>query len=353
MPIIVDAHIDMAYNAVVLGRDLSRPLVDIRAGETDAPPLGPAGTCLVSIPSLLDGCVAVVGASIFVAPAVKSWPGEPQAYRTPDEAHRFGIAQLDYYRRLNDEHTRVRLLADASDLDEVLASWAQPEPEIGLFIVMEGAAPIRKPSELAWWVERGVRGVGLTWSAGTQYAGGNAVPGPLTDEGRKLVDAMADYNLLLDVSHLWEDAVYEAVERYPGPVVATHANPRAFVDNPRQLSDDVIRRIADRGGVIGVIPYNRMLMDLWRVGEARLPLTRLAEAIDHVCQVTGDARFVGLGSDFDGGFGREAVPEGLDSAADLGRIGDLLAERGYAASDIEAILSGNWLRVIKHVLESM
>jgi len=354
--IIVDAHIDMAYNAVVLGRDLTRPLVDIRAGEADAsesedrPPLE---TCLVSLPSLVEGRVAVVGASLFVAPATKYWPNEPQAYRTPAEAHRYGIGQLDYYRRLADEDARVRVLGGAGDLDDVLCSWETPEPQVGLFIVMEGAAPIREPGELGWWVERGLRGVGLTWSTGTQYAGGNAVPGPLTDAGRKLVDAMAEYNLLLDVSHLWEDAVYEVVERYPGPVVASHANPRAFVDSPRQLTDDVIRRIAAREGVVGVVPFNKMLAEAWRSGDARLPLARLTEAIDHICQVTGLAASVGIGSDFDGGLGRESVPETLDSIADLGKIGDLLAERGYATADIEAILGGNWLRVMRQVLAAM
>jgi len=288
--IIVDAHIDMAYNAVVLGRDLLRPLVDIRAAETEEPPPVPsAGTCLTSLPALLTGRVAVIGASIFVAPAVKSWPNELQAYHTPEEANHYAIAQLDYYRRLADEDARVCLLNDTSDLDTVLASWDTPEPQVGLFLVMEGAAPIREPRELGWWVERGLRGVGLTWSAGTRYAGGNAAPGPLTDDGRVLVDAMADYNLLLDISHLWEDAVYEVLDRYPGPVVATHANPRAFVDSPRLLSDDVIRRIAGREGVIGVIPYNRMLAEGWHHGEACLPLSRLAEAVDYICQVTGDA----------------------------------------------------------------
>lgn len=352
--IIVDAHIDMAYNAVVLGRDLLRPLADIRSAEIDAPPpAASAGTCLMSLPALLDGRVAVVGASIFVAPAFKSWQSEPQVYHTPDEAKHYAILQLDYYRRLADKDARVQLLGDSGDLEHVLASWSTDKPQVGLFLVMEGAAPILDPGELGWWVERGLRGVGLTWSAGTRYAGGNAAPGPLTDDGRVLIDVMADYNLLLDISHLWEDAVYEILDCYPGPVAATHANPRAFVDSPRQLSDDVIRRIADREGVIGAIPYNRMLAKTWHHGEARLPLSRLVEAIDYICQVTGTASCVGIGSDFDGGFGQESTPAGLDSVADLGKIGDLLLERGYTTSDVEAILSGNWLRIIHGVLESV
>ncbi|MFN2108452.1 MAG: dipeptidase [Anaerolineae bacterium] len=349
-PILVDAHLDLAYNAVVLGRDLLRSVKEIRHLEVVTPPPGsPAGTCMTTVPALLEGRVAIVGGSLFVAPGFKG-SREPQAYHTSQEAHRYAVLQLDYYRRLADENEQIVLLNTVADMEAVLASWDTEQPQMGIFVVMEGAEPIREPGEVEWWAERGLRGVGLTWSMGTRYAGGNAAPGPLTDDGRQLLVTMADYNLLLDLSHLWEEAAYEVLDRYPGPVVATHANPRAFVDRPRMLSDVLIRRISDCDGVIGVIPFNRMLDEDWRPGDARLPLTRLVEVIDHICQITGDAQFVGIGSDFDGGFGQEAVPEGVESSADLGKLGALLAERGYADADITAILGGNWLRVLRRVL---
>jgi membrane dipeptidase len=349
-PVLVDAHLDLAYNAVVLGRDLLRSVGEIRHLEAATPPPGgPAGTCMTTLPALLEGRVAIVGGSLFVAPDFKG-SQESQSYRTPQEAYRYAVLQLDYYRRLADENEQVVLLNTIADMEAVLASWDTELPQLGIFVVMEGAEPILTPEEVDWWVERGLRGVGLTWSMGTRYAGGNASPGPLTDDGRRLLTVMADYNLLLDLSHLWEEAAYEALDRYAGPVAATHANPRAFVDRPRMLPDALIRRLADCDGVIGVIPFNRMLDEGWRPGDARLPLTRLVEVIDHICQITGDARFVGLGSDFDGGFGREAVPEGVESSADLGKLGVLLSERGYADADITAILSGNWLRVLRRTL---
>jgi len=344
----------MAYNAVVLHRDLLRPLSELRAHDTLTPPPGlPCGSALVSLPELWRGQVAVAGASIFISPAFRDWEREAQVYHTPAEAHAQGVAQLDYYRRLADEQERVRLLLTEADLDAVWASWETPHPQLGLFIVMEGADPIREPGELTWWIERGLRGVGLAWSAGTRYAGGCAAPGGLSDEGRRLLARMADAHLLLDVSHLWEEAVYEALDSYPGPLVATHANPRALVDTPRQLSDDLIRRIAERAGVMGVVPFNAMLQAGWRVGDPRLPLSRLIEVIDHICQTTGQADCVGIGSDFDGGFGLEAVPEGLTSIADLGKIAALLYERGYSEADVAAILHGNWLRIFRHVLRAM
>jgi len=346
--IIVDMHLDMAYNAVVLGRDLLQPLADLRIQEQSTPPPGTlAGTGLVSLPELLKGHIGIVGASLFVAPAYQAWAQDPQVYHTPEQAHTQAVAQLDYYRRLSDSHAQVNILHTASDLDAVLAAWDSPEPHIGLFIVMEGAEPIREPGELDWWVERGLRGIGLTWSVGTRYAGGCSKPGGISDMGRDLLNRMADHNLLLDVSHMWPAAIYEALDYYPGPLVATHANPRACVDSARFLSDDLIRHIAERGGVIGVIPCNLMLKQGWQVGETRLPLTRLIEAIDHICQLVGHAECIGIGSDFDGGFGLESIPEPLTSIADLGQIGTLLGARGYAAADIQAILRANWLRVMR------
>jgi membrane dipeptidase len=353
-PLVVDAHLDFAYNAVALGRDLEQPIADLRARERRHPPHDPrAGIATVSLPALVDGRVAVIGGSLYAAPWSKSHPEPVPTYRTPEEAHQLAVEQIDYYRRLSDEREDVRILHNDRELDEVLTSWETEHPRVGIFPVMEGADPIRSPDELAWWVERGLRGIGLSWSAGTRYAGGNARPGGLTDEGHDLLDAMADFHLLLDLSHLWVDAAFEALNRYPGPVVATHANPRAFVDSPRMLSDDLILALAERGGVIGIIAFNRMLDPAWRYGEPRLPLARMAQAIDHICQITGDASFVGIGSDLDGGFGLRSTPAELDSIADLHKLSGALAERGYGARDIEQIMSGNWLRVMTEVLEAM
>jgi membrane dipeptidase len=164
---------------------------------------------------------------------------------------------------------------------------------------------------------------------------------------------MADYNLLLDISHLWEEAAHSALDRYPGPVVATHANPRAFVEGPRQLSDDMIRRVTEREGVIGIVAFNRMLDPNWYLGQPRIPLIRFTEAIDHVCQVAGTASCVGIGSDLDGGFGQASTPAELESVADLAKIAELLRERGYATADVLAIMRDNWLRLMKLTLSAL
>jgi membrane dipeptidase len=351
--LIIDAHLDVAYNAVVLARDLTLSIDDLRALEDKIPPAdSQSQQPMVSWPALKKGRVALIGGSIFVEPARKFSQQVTPSYRTPEAAHAQAIQQLDYYRRLNDEREDIALVTTRGELDAVWASWESETPVTGVFMVMEGADPILYPDQLGWWVEHGLRGIGPAWAAGTRYAGGNANPGPLTAEGEALLHAMAEYNLLLDISHLWETAAARVLDRYPGPIVATHANPRALVDASRMLSDDMIRRVGERGGVIGVVAFNRMLDPEWRLGHPRLPLARLIEAIDHICQVTGDAAAVGIGSDLDGGFGQRSVPAELDSVADLGKIGDLLRLRGYSEGEIQDVLHGNWLRVIREALQA-
>ena len=135
-------------------------------------------------------------------------------------------------------------------------------------------------------------------------------------------------------------------------MVASHANPRARVPGPRQLSDGMIRRLAERDSVIGIVPYNRFLRPDWAKGDPKnvVTIADVAAAVDHVCQVVGDATHVGLGSDFDGGFGAESAPAEIDTVADLARFGPALAELGYSEEDIAAVLGGNWLRVLRAAL---
>lgn len=349
---IVDAHLDLAHNAVALRRDLRLPLETLRARERVTPPPGNfPHTSMVTLPELQRGKVAVIGGSIFAEPVHSVWAGSGTGYRDAEGAHSQARTQLDMYFRWADEGA-LRLLHNNADLEATLTAWRSGPSAPGVFLVLEGADPIRKPDELGWWVEQGLRGVGLSWAVGTVYAGGNANPGPLTDEGRALLREMASFNLLLDISHLWEAAAYTALDSYPGPIAATHANPRALVDGPRQLPDALIRRLAERDGVVGVVPFNRMLLAGWTESDPRLPLRRLAEAIDHICQLTGSARHVGLGTDFDGGMGREAAPLDLDSIADLGKLEAVLRERGYMSDDVAAVLRENWLRIMRATLSA-
>jgi membrane dipeptidase len=358
MPLIVDAHQDLAWNALTFGRDYTRAVAAARAAERNSPAVLRNGNTLLGLPEYLQGQIAVIFGTLFDAPArQQSGAWDAQAYATPQEAHVLAQAQLDYYHRLADDNEAFELIGSRADLERVLVSWDPPDPapRVGLVPLMEGADPIREPQEAEAWMARGVRIVGLAWSA-TRYAGGTAEPGPLTPEGRRLLDVMADIGLILDLSHASDESFFQALDRFPGTVIASHANARALVKEfarpERLLSDDMIRRLAEAGGVIGVVPYNRFLKSGWQAGDPKhaVTLADVVAHIDHICQVTGSAAHVGLGSDFDGGFGVERTPAEIDTVADLQKLDGALRAHGYAPADVEAILGQNWINLLRRGL---
>ncbi len=221
---------------------------------------------------------------------------------------------------------------------------------------MEGAEGVRHPSELEEWYELGMRLIGPAW-VGTRYCGGWREPGPLTEDGRELLSAMADYNFILDLSHMDEQAAIEALDLYRGPVVGTHANCLSLMPNSnsnRHFSDRIIEGIIERDGVVGVVPFNNYLKVGWNLekGSSRdeVPLDTLASHIDHICQLAGDSLHAGIGSDFDGGFGLQNVPPEIDTIADLQKLSSLLQARGYTENDAANILGGNWIARLKRDL---
>jgi membrane dipeptidase len=355
--IVVDAHQDIAYNFACHGRDYRRSTLQTRQLEAHLEPDRDRGVATLGLPDALLGRVALVFATLFVAPP-KDSEGKPWAKvvaQTPRQAYQLALDQLDYYSRLTDETDKIRMVKTAADLDAVLATWADgkelADHRQGLVVLMEGAEPIIEPQQFEEWYERGVRIVGPAWAA-TRYAGGTGQPGPLTKLGYELLDIMRDMNVILDLSHLAEEACLQALDRYDGVVIASHSNPRHFRDSDRHLTDTLIRQLAERDGVMGIVLYNTFLSNDWRKGDRKsdVPFSVVLDAMDYVCQLTGSSAHVGIGSDFDGGFGRESTPDGLDTITDLLTIGAGLRARGYADSDIEAILGGNMLRKLRQAL---
>lgn len=354
--LIVDAHEDIAWNMRDLQRDYRRSALWIREQEAGGVIPQREGNALLGKPEWLLGHVGVIFATLFAAPADSPFAiGMESTYTTPREAHDHARAQLDIYHRLADEDEQFLLVTTDADLDAVLTTWEDDKTiadrQIGLVPLMEGADPILEPEQVEEWYQWGLRIVGPAWEE-TRYAGGTHTPGPLTAVGMDLLAVMADLNMILDLSHMAEEAYYQAVERYEGAVIASHSNPRRFVPSTRNLSDDMIGRLAERDGVIGIVPYNLFLKEGWKTGDAKGAVTLLdvVDAIDHVCQVTGSARHVGIGSDFDGGLGVEHVPAGIDTVADLAKLRGPLAERGFSPEQVEAIMGGNWLRVLWRAL---
>ncbi|WP_052890573.1 dipeptidase [Thermogemmatispora carboxidivorans] len=363
---IVDAHQDIAYNALEWGRDLRRSVAETRALEAREHPDycredAQGGLCMVGLPELRRGDVAIVFGTLFAYPLVgMGKPVNPryrlsQAYRDPDGAWRVAREQLDYYRQLTSE-AGVWLLLTQEDLERFMGAWSQsnaadPQRPFGLVPLMEGADAVRRPEEVEDWFAAGLRVLGLAWVHGSHYCGGNGRPGPLTSEGLRLLRHMERVGLVLDISHLAEESFWQALEHFGGTVIASHSNCRALVDSPRHLSDAMIRAIAERGGVIGIAPVNSFLYADWsRSQPFPVSLRRAVEHIDHVCQVTGSASYVGIGSDLDGGAGRDEAPVELETVADFPRLAEALAAAGYSQEDIVRIMGGNWLRLLERVL---
>jgi membrane dipeptidase len=358
--VVVDAHEDIAWNILSFGRDYTRSVSETRSLEAGSDTILRNGNTMLGWPEWVSGRVAVVFASLYVTP--RRWqvdPDDTQVYSDYSEANQLYWAQVDVYSRLvEEEEDKFGLILSQKDLEAILKTWEETNesaPQVGLVISMEGAEGIADPGELEEWFERGLRIISPCWS-GTRYAGGTYEPGPLTDDGRELLEAMAELGLILDLSHMAEEATLESLDRYEGVIIATHSNARTLLTGSefpdRHLTDLVIRRIAEREGVVGVVPYNRFLSGDWRIGDHRSHVTmeRVIDQIDHMCQIVGNATHVAIGSDFDGGFGLEKVPTGLDSIADLRLIGDALGSRGCDQDEIESILGGNWLRILRQSL---
>ncbi|MDJ0755697.1 MAG: membrane dipeptidase [Ardenticatenaceae bacterium] len=349
---IIDAHLDLAHSALENGRDLFASLADLREHETHQPLKD--GVATVTFPELRQGNVGLVFATIFIRPAQrkKDPPAKTMFYRTADEAYAKAGQQLDYYRRLTDETPSIRLVGDIASLDEVKNGQEQEKPLLGLVPSMEGADPIRHPQELEEWWERGLRVIGPAWDD-TRYAAGawRGTRHGFTKEGFELLEVMTDLGFILDLTHLGETAVQEALERYDGPIVATHSNCRRLVPQwgQRHLTDDHIRLLGERDGVVGIVLANPFLRKNHVQGERKelVTLDHVVAHIDHVCQLLGSADHVGIGSDFDGGFGQQDIPVELDSIADLAKIGEKLKEKGYDPADINLIMGGNWERVLR------
>lgn len=361
MPILVDAHSDIAWNMIKYGRDYTRSAAESRRLEAGSAVVLENEDTMLGWPDFQRGQVALIFATLYATPV--RWHKEGNdllVYKTFDQAREQYRRQLSLYRQMADSMPdKFRLATSVSELNQILEHWSQPDNgeghPVGLVPLMEGAEAIRELSELEEWRELGLRIIGPAWVA-TRYSGGWREPGPLTDEGRKLLSAMADYNFILDLSHMDEKAALEALDLYRGPIISTHANCRALLpedDSNRHLSDRVIEGLIERGGVAGIVPHNPYLKPGWKSGRDRreeVPLRVVAEHLDHICQIAGDSLHAGLGCDFDGSFGVQSVPPELDTIADLQKLSPLLAERGYSQTDIENILGGNWIACLKREL---
>ena len=345
---IFDAHLDLAMNALDWNRDLRWQLDEIRAAERHLLDRPDRGRGTVSFPEMRKGGVGVCVAT-QIARFVK--PGNPlNGWRSPEQAWAHTQAQLAWYREMEACGELVQI-TNRAGLEKRLSDTS-PDAPLGYILSLEGADSLVTLGHLEGAYAYGLRAVGPAHYGPGTYAQGTAAAGGIGRKGRELLREMEKLGMILDVTHLCDESFWEALDHFSGPTWASHHNCRALVPGDRQLSDEQIRALIERGAVIGGVLDAWMLVPSWVRGfstpqNAGLVLETLVDHLDHICQIAGNADHIGIGSDLDGGFGVEQTPTDLRSIADLATLPGLLAGRGYATGDIDGAMGGNFLRFLK------
>lgn len=352
MRLIIDAHLDLSMNAMEWNRDLRLSLKEINARETGMQDKPDRGRATVSFDSLRKGNIGlVVGTQI--ARVIKPGSKLPGWY-SPEQAWAQTQAQLAWYLRM-EEDGQLRRILGRDSLEKHLKEWPTDGHSIGMLLSLEGADSLVNAKYVEKAYSYGLRAIGPGHYGPGRYANGTDSSGNLSAEGRDLLREMEQHHLILDATHLNDDAFWEAVPTYRGPVWASHNNCRTLVPHNRQFSDDMIRALVEREGVIGVALDAWMMVPGWTRGvstpkSTNCTLQTLADHIDHICQLTGNTLHVGIGSDLDGAFGREQCPADMQEIADIQKLFPILKDRGYAEVDLDGIAHGNFLRFLRGAL---
>ena len=350
--LIVDAHLDLAMNALEWNRDLTRPIEEIRAREeklTDKPDRG-RGT--VSFDEMRRGGVGICVATQIARYVARDNP--LPGWHSPDQAWAQTQGQLAWYRAMEERGELAQICA-VGDLDRQVARWdngAHSDGPIGYVLSLEGADSIVTLHHLERAYAQGLRAVGPAHYGPGVYAQGTNACGEMGPRGRELLREMERLGIILDVTHLCDESFRDALDHFRGPIWASHSNCRTLVQHNRQFSDDHIRELIARDAVIGAVFDAWMLVPDWLRGtstpaSARVTLDTVVNHIDYVCQLAGSARHCMIGSDLDGAFGREQCPSDVQTIADLARLPEVLKTRGYSDEDVRNIAHGNFLRFVR------
>ncbi len=351
---IFDAHLDLAMNALEWNRDLTQSLADIRSREQHQSDKPDRGRGVVSFPEMrrtnIGLCVATQIAR-YVEPGT-SLPG----WHSPAQAWAQTQGQLAWYQAM--EHSgEMEQIRDLAGLREHLQLWQNVDDTanlpIGYILSLEGADSMLSLDHLHQAYADGLRAIGPAHYGPGRYAYGTDADQPLSLKGKELLAEMAKLNIILDATHLCDTAFWEAVPDYDGAVWASHNLVRAITPHNRQFSDAQLKLLIEKDAVIGMAFDAWMMIPGWQRGVSTsqstgLTIAHIVAHIDHICQLAGNARHVGIGSDLDGAYGTEQTPADLDSIADLQKIPALLAVRGYDAADIEGIMWRNWVTFLEN-----
>ena len=358
-PFILDSHLDLALNALEWNRDLTRPISEIRAAESGLSDKAGRGCGTVCLPEMRRGGI---GLAVVTQIAKVKAPGfsPVNVWQSPAQAWAMTQGQLAWYRAMQ-EAGEITMISARADLDRHLVRWQDAADDsvdqlpIGCILSLEGADSLITLKHLERAHGRGLRAVGPAHYGPGIYAQGTESSGGFSARGRELLAEMQRLGMILDVTHLTDECFWEALKLYSGPIWASHHNCRALTPHQRQLADDQIRALIERDAVIGIALDGWMMVPDWVRGQTTpesrgLRLERAIEHVDHICQIAGNALHVGVGSDLDGGFGREQTPCDVETIADVRRLPELVRQRGGTAEDARNFAHGNFLRFLRRAL---
>jgi membrane dipeptidase len=351
---IVDAHLDLAMNAMEWNRDLKQPVAFLRErakGMKDKPD---RERNTVSLPALREGKIGLVVATQIARYVRKGSP--LPGWHSPEQAWAQTQAQFAWYQAMIEDGEMIQVSGKKS-LEKQIKKWGDEsipdrEKPVGFILSLEGADSLVNLSYLEKAHAHGLRALGPAHYGEGRYAGGTGTEDGFTEAGKSLLKEMDSLHMILDITHLTDLGFSQSMKVYRGPVWASHHNCRSLVNHQRQLTDDQIRILIERGAVIGGVLDAWMLTDGWIRGvsipKARgTDLNSLIDHYDHICQIAGNADHIAIGSDLDGAFGTEQSPYDMDTIADLQKLPELLKQRGYSETDTGNILHGNWLRFLR------
>ena len=350
-PFIFDAHLDLSMNAMEWNRDLRLSVAEIREHEKDLKDLPDRGNSMVSLKAMRKGNIGLCVAT-QIARYVKKGSSLP-GWNSPEQAWAQTQGQLAWYKTMEATGELIQI-TNKEQLQTHLSNWMgdNTTTPIGYILSLEGADSICNLDFLEKSYEQGLRAIGPAHYGPGTYAFGTDSDGGIGFKGRELLKKIEELELILDVTHLSDTSFWETMDYYNGPLWASHNNCRTLVNHNRQFTDKQILEIINRGGVIGVVLDAWMMVENWQRGISKpeamgVSLQQAADNIDHICQLAGNCDHVGIGSDLDGGFGKEQAPSDMDTIADLQKIPAILQSRGYSKTDVLKIMHGNFLSFLK------
>lgn len=349
---ILDAHLDLSMNALEWNRDLRQSVTEIRQSEVGMTDKPDRAKNTVSLDALRKGNIGICVAT-QIARYVKKESTLP-GWNSPHQAWAQTQGQLAWYKTMEEEGEMFQI-TNIKQLEQHLKLWnsVQAKKPIGYILSLEGADSMITVDYLEKSYNQGLRAIGPAHYGPGTYAHGTNSVGGIGTKGKELLKEIERLNIILDATHLCDQSFWETMKVYNGPVWASHNNCRALVDHNRQFSDEQIKELINRNAVIGIALDAWMMVPNWIRGTStpksmQVGLQQMIDNIDHICQLAGNANHVGIGTDLDGGFGKEQCPTDLDTIADLQKIPAMLSEKGYNSQDVENIMNANFIRFLKN-----